>query len=382
MAKTGYLITIYQDINPSSPTYNQLKEEKVYDETACPVTPSTPGDYENQYLTIESLEDDNEIKIKPPVTDAFMGKYPFYYSTDEGATWMKFDELCNANYPTSITTINNGKKLLLRADRDRYGTESNKYIFYTSKTCNIYGNIMSMLDSLNFATRLNTHYAGQFNGFFSGCKVVSAENLVLPSILAGHDFVSMFSGCTSITTAPTLPATRLASNCYASMFRGCTSLETAPELPATTLASDCYNGMFYECTKLTTAPALPVTTLASNCYQYMFYGCIRLVNAPTLPATTLATGCYQYMFGGCTNLKNAPELPATKLADRCYGGMFYKCTKLIYIKCLATDISPKDCTYIWVYKVANTGTFVKAASMTSWTTGDNGIPSGWTVINE
>ena len=88
------------------------------------------------------------------------------------------------------------------------------------------------------------------------------------------------------------------------------------------------------------------------------------------------------MFGGCTNLKNAPELPATKLADRCYGGMFYKCTKLIYIKCLATDISPKDCTYIWVYKVANTGTFVKAASMPTWTTGDNGIPKGWTVINE
>ena len=88
------------------------------------------------------------------------------------------------------------------------------------------------------------------------------------------------------------------------------------------------------------------------------------------------------MFGGCTNLKDAPELPATKLADRCYGGMFYKCTKLRYIKCLATDISATDCTYIWVYKVANTGTFVKNASMTTWTTGDNGIPTGWTVINE
>ena len=61
---------------------------------------------------------------------------------------------------------------------------------------------------------------------------------------------------------------------------------------------------------------------------------------------------------------------------------FYKCTKLSYIKCLATNISPKDCTYIWVYKVANTGTFVKAASMSTWTTGDNGIPKGWTVINE
>lgn len=35
MARTGYLITIYQDINPSSPTYNQTREERVLDETNC-----------------------------------------------------------------------------------------------------------------------------------------------------------------------------------------------------------------------------------------------------------------------------------------------------------------------------------------------------------
>ena len=356
MAKTGYIITVYQDINPSSPTYNQTREERLQDETNCPITPqerwvvvedeticdgfdkhavekkqesidggvtwtdtteTRQGEvierncvecgyvppYAEQYLTIESLEDDNEIKIQPPVTDAFRGKYPFYYSTDEGATWMKFDELCNENYPTSITTINNGQKLLLRADRDRYGTESNKYIFYTSKTCNIYGNIMSMLKSLNFATRLNTHYAGQFNGFFSGCKVVSAENLVLPSILAGYDFVSMFNGCTSLVNAPVLPATTLTNNCYASMFKGCTSL----------------------------------------------------VNAPELNAATLTRYCYYFMFNGCTNLNN--------------------------IKCLATDISAAYCTERWIYGVASSGTFTKN-NQTEWTTSTNGIPSGWTVINE
>lgn len=29
----------------------------------------------------------------------------------------------------------------------------------------------------------------------------------------------------------------------------------------------------------------------------------------------------------------------------------------------------------------STGTFVKAASMNDWTTGENGIPEGWTVEN-
>lgn len=36
MAKTGYLVIIYQDINPSSPTYNTTREERLQDETNCP----------------------------------------------------------------------------------------------------------------------------------------------------------------------------------------------------------------------------------------------------------------------------------------------------------------------------------------------------------
>ena len=382
MAKTGYLITIYQDINPSSPTYNQLKEEKVYDETACPVTPSTPDNYENQYLTIESLEDSNTIEFGG--ADGL--QKTIQVSKDGGTTWISKTSP-NKWKTITLATLNTGDKLLIKGTNTAYSDVNQNNIIIGRKQFIIYGNIMSLISGDNFANNktLTANYA--FRSLFGDTNnyktLISAENLVLPATTLTEDCYSfMFQNCESLVNAPTLPATTLADGCYYKMFEGCESLETAPELPATTLASDCYNGMFYECTKLTTAPALPVTTLASNCYQYMFYGCIRLVNAPTLPATTLTEGCYQYMFGGCTNLKNAPELPATKLADRCYGGMFYKCTKLIYIKCLATDISPKDCTYIWVYKVANTGTFVKAASMPTWTTADNGIPKGWTVINE
>ena len=382
MAKTGYLITIYQDINPSSPTYNQLKEEKVYDVTACPVTPSTPDDYENQYLTIESLEDSNTIEFGG--ADGL--QKTIQVSKDGGTTWISKTSP-NKWKTITLATLNTGDKLLIKGTNTAYSDVNQFNAIIGRKQFIIYGNIMSLISGDNFANNktLTANYA--FRSLFGDTNnyktLISAENLVLPATtLTKGCYSFMFQDCESLTTAPTLPATTLASECYYKMFEGCKSLETAPTLPATTLADSCYNGMFYECTNLTTAPALPVTTLATECYQYMFYGCIRLVNAPTLPATTLADGCYQYMFGGCTKLKTAPELPATKLADRCYGGMFYKCTKLIYIKCLATDISPKDCTYIWVYKVANTGTFVKAASMSTWTTGDNGIPKGWTVINE
>ena len=91
--------------------------------------------------------------------------------------------------------------------------------------------------------------------------------------------------------------------------------------------------------------------------------------------------CYFEMFCFCTKLTTAPVLPSTTLEFKCYAAMFYGCTSLNYIKCLATDISEKDCTENWVNGVAPTGTFVKASSMTSWTRGSYGIPSGWTVTN-
>lgn len=101
-----------------------------------------------------------------------------------------------------------------------------------------------------------------------------------------------------------------------------------------------------------------------------------------MPATTLSNYCYYNMFNGCTSLITAPELPATTLVNRCYYLMFNNCTNLNYIKCLATDISATDCTSLWVQGVSSqTGTFVKSSSMSSWTTGKSGIPSGWTVQN-
>ena len=100
-----------------------------------------------------------------------------------------------------------------------------------------------------------------------------------------------------------------------------------------------------------------------------------------IPATELNTGCYENMFNGCISLTTAPALPATVLATRCYWSMFSNCVSLNYIKCLATNISAYACLSNWVSGVSATGTFVKAASMTGWSTGDSGTPSGWTVQN-
>lgn len=126
---------------------------------------------------------------------------------------------------------------------------------------------------------------------------------------------------------------------------------------------------------------LPATTLTRYCYGFMFGGGQALfTQAPELPATTLVDSCYHRMFDSCRNLTTAPELPATTLADNCYDRMFQNCTNLNYIKCLATNISATACTNNWVSGVqTNSGTFIKAPSMNDWTTGNNGVPTGWTV---
>ena len=91
-----------------------------------------------------------------------------------------------------------------------------------------------------------------------------------------------------------------------------------------------------------------------------------------------------FMFDECENISSISnlELPATTLTEDCYNSMFARCKNINYVKCLATDISASGCVADWLKGVSSTGTFVKAASMNDWQTGDSGIPNGWTVINE
>ena len=305
-------------------------------------------------------------------------------STD-GSTWSSLGTTSS----TPLTeTLAPGAKLYLRATTNAWGQINMETSIYgVSK---VGGNIMSLLYGSNFTGNETTFPSGSMFNFSrlfdeveqANRNLVDASQLILPATtLTRACYKNMFDSCMSLTAAPaTLPATTLANACYSEMFNGCTSLTTPPTLPATTLAGGCYSYMFWQCTALTTAPALPATTLASNCYYGMFSYCTALTTAPAiLPATTLAESCYGDMFENCSSLTTAPVLPATTLDYDCYNGMFNGCTHLNYIECLATDISASSCTNNWVRNVAASGTFVKDPNMSSWTTGNNGIPSGWTV---
>lgn len=126
---------------------------------------------------------------------------------------------------------------------------------------------------------------------------------------------------------------------------------------------------------------LPSTVLTKYCYRAMFSYCTSLSVAPVLPASTLAQGCYWYMFEKCA-ISTAPDLNAETLANECYGHMFENCSNLNYIKCLAKNgFNTSQCLEKWVLNVALSGTFVKDSNQT-WSTGESGIPSGWTIFND
>ena len=339
-------------------------------------TPPTPVDYSKEYLTFVAKAD-GTFTFSGTTTNNQINTLS--YSLDNGTTWTAL-----ANN-TASPIVTSGNKILWKGTCTA-GTKYPNYgigRFLSTAQFDVEGNIMSLLYGDNYKEQTDLtgkNYA--FGYLFSGnTNVVSVENLSLPATtLSNYCYYYMFENCTSLTTAPELPATTLSDYCYSYMFENCTSLTTAPELPATTLSDYCYSCMFIGCTSLAIAPELPASTLTKSCYNYMFTRCTSLTTAPVLSATTLANSCYRTMFSGCTSLTIAPELPASTLTKSCYENMFKGCSNLNSITCLATDgTSEYHCTDNWVVGVAANGIFVKSASMSSWSSGGYGIPSGWVV---
>lgn len=283
----------------------------------------------------------------------------------------------------SIITVEPGDKISFYGYDYIFINEYHALNIQCTGDCYVYGNVMSLLEFTTFAGKKEIKKNRAFGELFKdNTKIKNHETLdiVLPAtLLTWKCYYKMFYGCTGLTKVPDLPATSLANACYSYMFSGCTGLTKAPDLPATSLAEGCYSYMFYGCTGLTTAPDLPATSLEPGCYASMFYGCSDLTTAPDLPATSLAIRCYGSMFYGCTSLTTAPDLPAATLAYDCYKTMFKGCSNLNSVTCLATKIT--SYTQNWLENVSETGTFVKAAGMTSWSSGASGIPEGWTVVN-
>ncbi len=227
-------------------------------------------------------------------------------------------------------TLAPGEKVEFYADKKKHGTRYGQGSIECDADCYVYGNIMSLYDSNNFATCVTLDDGATFAGFFTGNTHIKNK--------AGKPLL----------------------------------------LPATTLTISCYESMFYGCTNITSAPDLPAMTLPIYCYSSMFRGCTKLESAPDIVATTVSEECCSYMFDGCNNLVTGPVLRAQTLARRCYAEMFYGCEKLTSLTCLARDGFDTTGPLVeWLDGTAKdtTGTLTKASGV-DWS---DKIPANWTV---
>ena len=221
------------------------------------------------YFFIEALADGMTVALNNTIQMDGMGSInapanELEYSTDQ-QVWRRL--------PNNIasTRVNAGERIYLRGNATSAFDMTNMMMgigfFNITQSCNVGGNIMSLLFNDDFEDKTDlTGYDYAFAGLFIQQPIVNATRLILP-------------------------ATTLATSCYGMMFAGCTQLEVAPALPATTLADGCYSTMFSGCTSLTTAPGLPAPVLTEGCYNHMFYGCSNLKNITMLATDISAPDC-------------------------------------------------------------------------------------------
>lgn len=371
---------------------------------------------------ITSLENSNAITI---YIDDYTGEIPSYtwsfsYSTDNGYTWTDITINSATSNTWTITEIDSSKNILLRGNDN---TTLDGVRIRPSKTYNVSGNILSLLDGDYSEIAELKDYC--FCYLFYRSNVKDASRLILPYFTSKLCYYTMFA-YSKVSKPPVLPATELSVGCYGYMFNGCKYLEYCPALPATTLADSCYGYMFQGCKLINEAPELPALTCTQFCYANMFVGCTNLKACPSIAAIHMAPYCYESMFRGCTSLLTPAALPAQlgrpegditgePYAPYCYRRMFQGCTSLTYAPYLPSLYIPNggysymfgDCTslnYIhiaaeywndatstsgslynwvsWTNDPKHTGTFVKSPNATFKLDSSHGVPVYWTVYND
>ena len=201
------------------------------------------------------------------------------YSLNDGA----WTAIASAATPPTITVVADDV-VRFRATNTSYATSKSAYSGFgqgeagatnaqsydsDAAELDIEGNIMSLIYGDNFVGQ-TAFNGGTYNfcSLFKKLKVVSAENLVLPSLtLREYCYRAMFSWCTYLTNAPQLPATTLAKGVYWYMFERC-AITTAPDLLAETLVAECYGNMFINCSSLNFIKCMAISGFSTtNCKQ-------------------------------------------------------------------------------------------------------------------
>ena len=252
-------------------------------------------------------------------------------------------------------------------------------------------NCSSLIATPQFTANIKNHTNRNFSKLFYNCSSITLANcsLTVDQYEDPDDtgiLESVFQGCSKLEKAPQI--TIISYNQYAikkricaKAFYGCTSLNDISDISMETgmYGYDCYQ-MFYNCSSLTEPLDMNYTKSGTYTFYQMYKGCTSLTSFNKTISVGSSYDCYE-MFYRCTSLVTGPTLTCATLGSNAFNYMFYGCSSLSSLTCLATNISASGCTTNWLKNVSATGTFTKDPNMSSWPTGANGIPEGWTVVD-
>ncbi len=352
------------------------------------------GPYGNEYFTLRIASD---------------GKIGWRGGTSTSITIYDYTILCSKNggswarisadgQPGGVYFIDvvSGDTLQFKEERETYdatgfGVSGNMFSGSTA-VYDVEGNIMSLFygdDFRGYTEFKESDKRTTISKCFWSEPVRHAGNLILPSAKVPLSaYYGMFTYCHNLLEGPVILGTSFEVSACERMFEDCSSITTTPEIKATgTLGDGAFRRAFKDCSSLEEFVGdLSGTQEGTEVFARMFEGCTSLTTPPLLPQTTLNEGSYESMFRNCSSLTTAPVLPAPYIPNNAYWLMFSGCGNLSSVTCYATSMygngDTTGSTSKWLYNVSANGTFTKKSGSNIWTSGWDGIPVGWNVIEE
>lgn len=257
------------------------------------------------------------------------------FSVNDGATWVKTKNIANSIVTITTPTIAGGNKVLWRGNGTRISVNDNN---------------------------------GSFSSFSSTCLFEVSGN---PMSLLFNNFNKVKSNTTKYLLAD--------------LFRECQTIMSAYDMELTleTIGSYCYSYMFYRCYNIEYVPK-KCNCINANAYSFNGYNWVTNANPKLKNITDISliksVGSYTFsrMYQNNKNIESSVCLNFQSTGSNSLFYMFYGCSKINYIHCmLLGNITNLSGAF---QSVASTGVFVKHIDAAWEVTGNNGVPTNWTII--
>lgn len=166
------------------------------------------------------------------------------YSTDEGETWVKTENVNEQTVKVTTPTITTGNSVIWRGKGTNLATGSTVCCkFGASADFNASGYIRSLHAKAEESTSIGTY--NYYRLFYNNTHIVDASGMILPKASSSYSYGGMFRGCTYLQYAPAINYDNMVANSSREMYYGCTRLKKIINYAKSSSATNAYTNWMY-----------------------------------------------------------------------------------------------------------------------------------------